>query len=145
MSIEVERSFNCGAGTPASVREFVGEMLSLWGCKDSDETACLLASELATNAVVHAGTGITVRMSLMPPMLFLEVEDGSSTMPEPLNLTPDSERGRGLFLIQALSDKWGAERTSQGKIVWFQVRAGGTSASIRDGALHQPVSRQIAV
>ncbi len=142
MSIEVEHSFKCGVQTPAAVREFVSEILAAWDCKDTDETTCLLANELATNAVVHAGTDITVRVSPVPPMLFVEVEDGSPELPEQLDLTPESERGRGLFLVQALSERWGAERTSGGKVVWFQVKAAFASDP---GRRRERVSRQIAV
>jgi hypothetical protein len=130
MTIEVERTFGPQLSTPAAVRAFVSEMLSLWGY-DGFETACLLSSELATNAVLHAGTGITVRISLSDSELMVEVEDGSSKLPEPVALTPESERGRGLFLIQALSGRWGADRCARGKIVWFEmpvVHRGGDPA-----------------
>lgn len=127
MSIEVERNFGPQASTPGAVRAFVSEMLSLWGSDGGRETACLLSSELATNAVLHAGTDIIVRISLSDRELMIEVEDGSSSLPEPIALTPDSERGRGLFLIQALSDRWGADRCSKGKIVWFEMPIDGNA------------------
>lgn len=153
MSIEVERGFRNGAWAPAAVREFVAGVVRQWACEQVAEDACLLANELVTNAVLHAGTDVVVRMSLDEGVLFLEVEDGSLDMPEPLPLTPDSDRGRGLFLIEALSDSWGAERSPRGKVVWFNltvreaVAPGATDAkaapdSARAGSAHR---RRIAV
>ncbi len=121
MSIEVERTFRPDPVTPAAVRSLVSEMLRLWECGDYEETASLLASELVTNALIHAGTDITVRLSLDREILLVEVEDGSLELPKPIPLTTDSERGRGLVLMQALSQKWGATRRTDGKVVWFEL------------------------
>jgi hypothetical protein len=33
------------------------------------------------------------------------------------------ENGRGLFLVNALSDAWGSRRTSTGKVVWFALES----------------------
>lgn len=127
MSIEVERSFKPEVFAPARVRSFVSEMLRIWGC-DVDENASLLASELVSNVVLHAGTDMKVRLRLDPPILVVEVEDGSSALPEPLAISTESERGRGLVLIEGLSQRWGARRSSTGKTVWFELalnQAGG--------------------
>ena len=121
MSIEVERRFGSDPSTPAAVRSLVSEMLRLWECGDYEETASLLASELATNALVHTGTDISVRLSLDREVLLVEVEDGSLELPRPIPITTDSERGRGLVVVQALSQKWGATRRAGGKVVWFEL------------------------
>jgi hypothetical protein len=34
---------------------------------------------------------------------------------------PDTVTGRGLLLVDALTDRWGAERTGDGKVVWFEL------------------------
>lgn len=121
MSVAVERTYRGAPATPAAVRSFAAEILRLWGCGPSAELACLLVNEVVSNAVIHTGTDVTVRMDLDPPCLRVEVEDGSPVLPEPLDITPESERGRGLFLIQALAKRWGARRTAEGKVVWFEI------------------------
>jgi anti-sigma regulatory factor (Ser/Thr protein kinase) len=88
----------------------------------------LVASELATNAVVHAQTAFTVLLQGHPDAVLLTVRDGSCTVPalprEPLN--EPSLTGRGLVIVNVASHAWGvAEEGTSGKSVWamFQLRA----------------------
>ncbi|WP_434582011.1 hypothetical protein [Carbonactinospora thermoautotrophica] len=37
------------------------------------------------------------------------------------NATLDDETGRGLLLLEELTDDWGSERTAEGKVVWFRL------------------------
>ncbi|MHB8458230.1 MAG: hypothetical protein ACYDBS_11175, partial [Acidimicrobiales bacterium] len=64
MSVEVERTYEALASSPAAARAFVSEILQVSGWVGSDEVACLLTSELVANAVIHTGTDVTVRMNL---------------------------------------------------------------------------------
>ncbi len=49
--------------------------LRSWDLDDFDEVACLLTSELASNAVLHAGTAFQIIVDLEPPDLLVEVVD----------------------------------------------------------------------
>jgi len=79
-----------------------------------DEAADLLlvASELAANAVRHASGNpgsVSLRASVHGPDVTLEVEDDGAepmTLPGPADELPDgmAEKGRGLFLVEALVD-----------------------------------------
>jgi serine phosphatase RsbU (regulator of sigma subunit)/anti-sigma regulatory factor (Ser/Thr protein kinase) len=107
-------------------RHFVRQQIGSWGLSDQTvETAELLVSELATNAVRHAaGPGpIEIRLSY-DERLTCEVADQIATEPAPARL-PDEleENGRGLYLVNALSDAWGSRRTSTGKVVWFALES----------------------
>lgn len=42
--------------------------------------------------------------------MLVEVWDGSDRMPEPKDLDPDAEHGRALWLVEPLSEDWGAFR-----------------------------------
>ncbi|HZG05688.1 MAG TPA: ATP-binding protein [Streptomyces sp.] len=103
------------------------------------ETAVLLLSELVTNACRHArvppGREIGLRCVLGDRGLRVEVSDADDVLPRPREATPDDESGRGLALVAALADAWGAypRRCGIGKTVWFELRSpgGGTEA---DGA-----------
>lgn len=84
------------------------------------DTAELLASELVTNAVRFAadasglwpqpnpGRVAYVSMTLrhIPGLLVIEVSDQNMNVPEVRECDFESEGGRGLMLVQALSKEW---------------------------------------
>ena len=53
--------------------------------------------------------------------LWVEVYDQDVRMPRVRTATVNDEGGRGLFLVDQLSRRWGARDTPSGKAVWFQV------------------------
>jgi hypothetical protein len=56
--------------------------------------------------------------------LRVEVVDVSPTVPpSPVPAPPDAEGGRGLLLVDALAERWGAELRSEGKCLWFELPA----------------------
>lgn len=58
-------------------RRFVIDTLAGWG-SDAGDDASLLVSELATNAVIHAGTDYTVTITMTAEVLRVSVADGSA-------------------------------------------------------------------
>jgi anti-sigma regulatory factor (Ser/Thr protein kinase) len=84
---------------------------------DVKETAVLLTSELAANAVLHAHSTFQVAMEPRPPNLLVEVSDQSSAVPVPASALPQSENGRGLILVEALAGRWGTRLLNGGKAV----------------------------
>jgi anti-sigma regulatory factor (Ser/Thr protein kinase) len=90
-------------------------------CRD---TAVVVASELATNAVVHAGTTYAVELYVGDPVR-IEVTD--SGPPAPLFVLPVRRRrpqgdgGWGLAIVAGLASKWGVDWLEGGKIVWAEV------------------------
>lgn len=88
---------------------------------DVQDTVALLVSEVATNALVHGSGNVQVRVSRTGHTLRVEVSDGSSQAPRPRSADADAEGGRGLALVDALSDSWGTDFTASGKTVWFQI------------------------
>ena len=90
------------------------------------ETAALLASELATNAVRHAGGQdfeVAVRRSAAERRLWVGVTDCGGH--DPVVRRPDvtTEGGRGLQLVGLLADRWGVrrDRATDAKTVWFEL------------------------
>ncbi len=80
----------------------------------------LAANELATNAVLHARTEFSVRLSLIDGCLRIEVEDGNSRSVQ-MCLTPtDATSGRGLAIVHGTGLHWGVKPCTAGKIVWLQ-------------------------
>ncbi|SFF31730.1 PAS domain S-box-containing protein [Actinacidiphila alni] len=114
------------AAEPASVgigRQFLRSALSAWDESELADTVCLLASELLSNAVRHAGGPLRLRLRRAGNELSVEVGDGSPVQPRPRMTAADEESGRGLLLVDALASAWGTVPTAEGKAVWFSVPA----------------------
>lgn len=105
-------------------RHLVREQLGNWGIgPDGCATAALVVSELFTNAVLHTNSQtIACHVEATPDQLLIQVADdgsGPSTL-MPQRAKTHDEMGRGLLLIQAVSQRWGAGPTEggDGRIVW---------------------------
>ena len=109
-------------GEPSSVpaaRRAVAGQLRAWGLDPMVEPVSLAVSELATNAVLHAGGGLRVTLSRVSEGVRLEVGDGSARTPQQRRPTELSGTGRGLHLVNMLAADWGVESASgTGKVVW---------------------------
>ncbi|MBX9397725.1 SpoIIE family protein phosphatase [Streptomyces sp. TRM72054] len=120
-------SFEPVGRSVASARSFVRDTLQGWGHADIIDDAVVLASELVTNAVVHAGTTADVLCLRLDDGVRIEVADHYPEREVPLqgsavNMgSPDREGGRGLQLCAALAGRWGVEYTPTHKQVWFQL------------------------
>jgi hypothetical protein len=123
------------------------------GCCDD---VAVVVSELLTNALRHrpppacdVGSRWPIRVGLLQsgPCVLCAVADPSET--PPVRKEPDhlAESGRGLEVVNALSDEWGYTTVSDmGKIVWatFSTEPGATAGlrgAMRRSAPHRPVSR----
>lgn len=88
------------------------------------EVLRLLVNEMVTNSLLHAGalkTGIGLKVEATADVLRVEITDqGPGFDPEVRPPTVDQTSGRGLFLVQALSDRWGVIR-SGGTRVWAEI------------------------
>lgn len=109
-------------------RTLFREQATSWKLPDDvTETAVLLLSELMTNAYRHAkvspGREIWARCALDAGRLRMSVMDANDTLPEPRTAALDEESGRGLTLVAALADEWGAapREGGIGKTVWYEL------------------------
>src|SRR3954467_8516717 len=104
----------------AAARRFVAAGVGARGA--TAEIAILLASELASNAVMHARTTFEVALHLDDEVVRVEAYDTSPTMPPVRTYAADSIAGRGLHMIAATSERWGFDSLPEGKVVWFELR-----------------------
>lgn len=84
----------------------------------------LVVSELATNAVLHAGTAFRLHVGVGDEVVRLEVIDDEPAPPAVRMPALEAASGRGLHLIDALCSGWGVVPTGQGKVVWAELRGG---------------------
>ena len=104
----------------ASARAFVDQHLGEHRLGHLVDPVRLVASELATNALLHARTGFTVTLSEWDRVVTLSVEDQQPTQVPTLGRSDLSdEGGRGMRIVDQLSQSWGVSSDSRGaKSVW---------------------------
>jgi anti-sigma regulatory factor (Ser/Thr protein kinase) len=114
----------------ADARRFVKQRLRDWGIDEPVDDALLVVSELAANALTHAHSSYSIRLSATSNVLRIEVDDSGAGTPEPQPLTETEEHGRGLHLVDALAASWGMESgDSGGKRVWAELALPATAAA----------------
>ncbi|GJF33202.1 hypothetical protein KNE206_59020 [Kitasatospora sp. NE20-6] len=106
---------DCAGGDCADVAEAVAD-------------AELAVSELVTNALRHGGPPVRLRLRVAGNSLRIEVQDGGSGSPVLRGPDPDAVSGRGLALVQAVSQEWGVRTARPGKIVHATIRLEGPVA-----------------
>ncbi len=111
-------------------RDWLSRRLELAQTPDSPaQDALLILSELATNALLHSPAGarggaFLVSVFVSAHCLRISVRGCDDTRIPTLQAVPadpESEHGRGLFLVNALADTWGVERTPHGPAVFFTL------------------------
>nr|WP_250280007.1 ATP-binding protein [Frankia sp. Cppng1_Ct_nod] len=90
-----------------------------WGLEPVAFTTELVVSELVTNAIRHARAPLQLRL-ILDSSLICEVSDASSTAPHLRRARTFDEGGRGLFLVAALTQRWGTRQTLCGKTIWAE-------------------------
>ena len=105
---------------PAAARAEVGNL----GLDNAEaQAAMLLASELVTNCIRHAGVGrrqrIRLRVLVTDSLVRIEVVDSGAGMCVVMR-TGDDHGGWGLRLVDRIADRWGVVREA-GTHVWFEI------------------------
>lgn len=116
-------------------RAEVRRQLESWGLTEQSETVELLVSELVTNALVHAESRLRLTLTAAHGLLRCEVSDADARRPRVRRVTQTSEGGRGMFLVDALAQRWGCHEDGTGKTVWFEL---GTCGLDGCGRRRQP-------
>ncbi|HZE05581.1 MAG TPA: ATP-binding protein [Solirubrobacteraceae bacterium] len=96
------------------------------------EAVELMLSELATNCIRHERMSFYVAVTRSEAEVRVEVTDSGSGMPTMRRPGPNDPSGRGLQIVDMLSDEWGIEpEVPAGKTVWFALAAGSRGSSGR--------------
>ncbi|WP_328656928.1 ATP-binding protein [Streptomyces sp. NBC_00334] len=123
--------------SPAQARRLTRARLNGWAvCEDTCDTAALVVSELVTNAIVHtASRHIVCELHDADDLVRIAVRDEGCAPGQPhpsADQQPEDEHGRGLLLVDALCDAWGAHEHGPGLLVWAELPRGA------DGPLGPP-------
>jgi anti-sigma regulatory factor (Ser/Thr protein kinase) len=108
-----------------AVRDEVASTLERAGwSREAVERARVVASELATNALVHAHSGfdLEVRLGADDHQVWIGVTDEAPhEMPAYAERDLARPGGLGLYLVDAMAVSWGMQPASCGKVVWACV------------------------
>jgi hypothetical protein len=114
----------------ALARDFTHRTLDCWSLGHCSDDAVTVITELAANAVLHAlprtsadESRVRLRLTLRRSHLVCAVTDPSDSLP--VYPHPEDtllEHGRGLHIVEALSEHWGwTRRCPVGKTVWAML------------------------
>jgi anti-sigma regulatory factor (Ser/Thr protein kinase) len=118
-------------------RRFTAETLRQWNVSGAPiDDACLITSELVTNAVRATGTletdpspetlaslpHINLKLTVAQGQLLVQVADNGEEPPQMQQQYEASTGGRGLFLVTMLAERWSYYSVGGGKVVWAELK-----------------------
>jgi anti-sigma regulatory factor (Ser/Thr protein kinase) len=113
-------------GEPRDVhvaRAFTRRMLAQNGCTDwHADDAVLVVSELVTNAIVYGRPPMNLSVTVQPDEVVVAVSDSSNSDPFARLPDDDDEGGRGVAIVEQLSETWWVEHGNGRKSVIARVR-----------------------
>ncbi len=116
------RAFALSRDAPAAARHFAVAALRRLGAADLSDDAALVVTELAANAVRHAGSGFTLTLSCQPKVLLISVRDTRPLPAGPAAAALPPEPLHGLGAVDVLASRWGVEPLGHaGKSVWVEL------------------------
>ena len=117
---ELEIKLDPDLRAPATARAFIRQHLPALGFPGLVDNGTLVAVELVTNAVKHAGVygPIWLSLRLAGGRPLIEVQDCSPRLPEFRQPDYAAESGRGLHVVSALCAGFDWHPLDGGKVVW---------------------------
>lgn len=132
--MRVERTFPADPQSVPAARRFATGVLRD-SPADARESIELMVSELTTNGIRHGQTSFRLVIEQTPDQIRVEVTDGGSGRPQMRFPAPDEPTGRGLQIVDMLSEEWGVDRDgASGKTVWFTVSVAAQEGEAGDEA-----------
>jgi anti-sigma regulatory factor (Ser/Thr protein kinase) len=123
------RSFDHAPESVTAARRFATETVR-GVAQDALDAVALMVSELATNCIKHTAAGFDLTIIQSSDGIRVEATDRGAGEPTVRSPQPTEPTGRGLQIIDMLSDQWGYERRpGSGKTVWFTLAAPAAAAT----------------
>ncbi|WP_079138773.1 ATP-binding protein [Actinacidiphila rubida] len=108
------------------IRRIVSAQLRYWRLDPLIDAASTGISELLANVHRHARPDkqCAVKLSVENGRLTVAVADHDTRLPHMQPVEPTATTGRGLAMVEAMSDSWGTDLLpgDGGKVVWFVLR-----------------------
>jgi anti-sigma regulatory factor (Ser/Thr protein kinase) len=106
-----------------AARRWTRETLEDWQLTEPTPTIEQLVSELLANSIEHAlTTSVGICLFFTDRAVLIEVSDHDATrLPTLKSPGLDDTSGRGLLIVEELSDRWGVQVDDHGKTVWCEV------------------------
>ncbi|HSA51388.1 MAG TPA: ATP-binding protein [Yinghuangia sp.] len=137
--------FGAEPGAVRRARTFLRTAMQAYGWRPAADQATelaaddivLVAVELVTNACLHGGGPIELRVVRYDGGVRVEVDDRTEARPEPRDPFAGLRTGgHGLLIVRRLSREWGAVvRPGQGKTVWADLAEPGRDTGAAPDAL----------
>ncbi|MFG2328345.1 ATP-binding protein [Streptomyces sp. NPDC048604] len=116
--------FTVGEHSARHMRRLLRSFLAHWQLHHLTDAAELALTELVANVVRHVPDRRCAVIVLREPYgLRVEVADGAPGAVAAKGGDPLDDGGRGLLLVEGVTDRWGVEETAEGKRVWFECDA----------------------
>jgi hypothetical protein len=113
-----EATFESTPVSASHARHFVTVHLMEHRLSHLVDAVRVVASELATNALLHAQTAFIVTLAVVDETLLLTVRDDSPSLPARRPRHDMDTSGRGLDIVDSLSLDWGINDAAGSKAVW---------------------------
>ncbi|MGW6689235.1 ATP-binding protein [Streptomyces sp. NPDC054961] len=123
VDVSYRMGFTVGDHSARHMRRILRLFLARWELDALADAAELALTELVVNVVRHVpDRGCVVLILRQPQGLRVEVADGCPAPPRVAARDGDGlpEGGRGLLLVEAVTDRWGTDPDPTGKTVWFE-------------------------
>ena len=117
---------NSGAQCAKTARRFTRETLREWGLMTLADDAEAIVGEFVANAISHTARNVAPHAQQLGLRLLRRTGEVMCAVLDPSDIAPvlrtpdrNEEAGRGLQMVDALSDVWGwSPVTGRGKAVW---------------------------
>ncbi|MCX4520321.1 ATP-binding protein [Streptomyces anulatus] len=113
----------CRPESARRARLLVSTALQTWGFSACADLGTLIVSELIANVVTHTRCRLA-RVTITrieDGAVRIAVADTSRSVPTVASPAGDAGSGRGLLLVDALSDRWGYRLHRSSKAVWAEL------------------------
>jgi anti-sigma regulatory factor (Ser/Thr protein kinase) len=126
----------------SAVRHLVVSALQEWGDDQLAADAALVASEMATNAIMHADSPLLAFIHRSSEAVLIGVKDARAGGLLRSPSSSDATSGRGISMVAALADAWGCDELPDGKIVWAEFSRNPSGHGLPSGPPTATAARQ---
>jgi LuxR family transcriptional regulator, maltose regulon positive regulatory protein len=124
----------------ATGRAFVRKVCGRWGIQGLADPAALLASELVTLSVAHAGTVMELRVELVGARLQMAVTDQDPDLLGFLAAKEETDRRLSLLVVDQVATAWGVRQDEAGgKTAWCTLELPAQEADMAGSGRQLPV------